>query len=103
MPLSRCSMTCVTVSSSVLADAPGYVAITEMVGGAMLGYCAMGRLVIESAPASMITIAMTHAKTGRSMKNRDIGDYFEWAAAAGVLAAVADGGAASATLTGEPG
>src|SRR4030095_14421916 len=38
----------------------------------------MGRLVIESAPASMMRMAMTHAKTGRSMKNLDIGNFFEW-------------------------
>jgi hypothetical protein len=28
--------------------------------------------VIESAPASMMMMAMTHAKTGRSMKNLDM-------------------------------
>src|ERR1700730_4038211 len=40
----------------------------EMAGGAMLGYCAMGSVVMASAPISMMTMASTHAKTGRSMK-----------------------------------
>ena len=45
----------------------------------MLGYCAMGRLVMASAPANMMMMAMTQAKTGRSMKNLDIGKVpFEW-------------------------
>ena len=43
-----------------------------MAGGAMAGYCATGSVVIASVPASMMTIAMTQAKTGRSMKKRDI-------------------------------
>ncbi len=68
-------MTCVTVSSTVFAEAPGYVAVMLIAGGAMLGYCAMGRLVIESAPASIMMMAMTHAKTGRSMKNLDIVNF----------------------------
>jgi hypothetical protein len=38
-------------------------------GGAMVGYCSTGSCVIDSAPASMITIAITMAKIGRSMKN----------------------------------
>src|SRR6266571_4586806 len=46
-----------------------------MAGGARLGNCAIGRLVIESVPASMMKMAMTHAKTGRSMKNLDIKDF----------------------------
>src|SRR3977135_4071353 len=40
----------------------------EMAGGAMLGYCAMGSVVTASAPISMMTMASTQAKTGRSMK-----------------------------------
>src|SRR5688572_14099996 len=65
----RCSITCVTVSSSVRADAPGYVALIEIAGGAIAGYCAIGSRKIEIAPASMITSAITHAKMGRLMKN----------------------------------
>src|SRR6516225_2701474 len=41
-----------------------------MVGGVMSGYCAMGRLTTAMRPASTMTIEMTHAKTGRSMKKR---------------------------------
>src|SRR6185437_16628310 len=41
-------------------------------GGAMSGYWATGRKAIDSAPASMITMAMTQAKIGRSMKKRDM-------------------------------
>ena len=40
-------------------------------GGAMVGYCAIGSVRMASAPASMITMAMTVAKIGRSMKKRD--------------------------------
>src|SRR5688572_12473905 len=40
-------------------------------GGAMSGYCSIGRNRIEPAPASMITIEITHAKIGRSTKMRD--------------------------------
>ena len=37
----------------------------------MVGYCSIGRLVAAMPPASMVTIAMTQAKTGRSMKKRE--------------------------------
>src|SRR6266446_4837914 len=43
-----------------------------MEGGAMAGYCAMGRERIASAPATMRTMAITQAKIGRLMKNLDI-------------------------------
>lgn|GEM_PF-4545335 len=65
-----CSITCVTVSCTVCADAPGYCAVMPMVGGAMDGYCEIGRLRMEIPPASMIIMAITHAKTGRSIKKR---------------------------------
>src|SRR5690606_33833005 len=68
----RCSITWVTVFSSVCADAPGYVALIVIAGGAIAGYCDTGSVVTESAPASMMMIAITHAKIGRSMKNRAI-------------------------------
>src|SRR5690606_33502908 len=41
-----------------------------IVGGAMAGYWETGSRRIERAPAIMIAIAITHAKIGRSMKNR---------------------------------
>ncbi len=49
----------------------------EMAGGAMLGYCAMGSVVTARAPISMMTMASTQAKTGRSMKKLTMaGAYF---------------------------
>src|SRR5688500_6358690 len=65
----RCSITWVTVASSVAADAPGYVAMTLTPSGAIDGYCETGNFKIDSTPASITTIAITHAKIGRSMKN----------------------------------
>src|SRR5512134_356842 len=65
----RCSITCVTVCSSVDDEAPGYVALTVIAGGAIAGYCETGSRNTELPPASMTMIAMTHAKIGRSMKN----------------------------------
>ena len=41
-------------------------------GGAMVGYCAIGRVKIASPPANMMTMAITQAKIGRSMKKRDM-------------------------------
>ena len=69
MPFIFCSTTWVTVSSMVLGEAPGYTAVMVMAVGAMRGYCEMGRRRMDSAPASMMMMAMTQAKTGRSMKN----------------------------------
>src|SRR6185312_10759461 len=37
----------------------------------MVGYCSTGRLKAAMAPASMMTMAITQAKTGRSMKKRE--------------------------------
>ena len=37
----------------------------------MGGYCEMGRLYMARAPAIMMMMAMTQAKTGRSKKNLD--------------------------------
>src|SRR3954469_24421762 len=65
-------MTWVTVPSPVCADAPGYVAVTRIEGGAIEGYCSMGRPRMLRPPASMITIAITQAKTGLSMKYFDM-------------------------------
>src|SRR5260221_531466 len=64
-----CSMTCTTVSCTVVAEAPGYVVLICTEGGAIGGYCSIGRAKIDNAPATMIRMAMTIAKIGRSMKN----------------------------------
>ena len=63
-PVMFCSMTWVTVSCTVWAEAPGYVALTRMAGDATSGYWETGRLTMEMAPASMITRAITQAKMG---------------------------------------
>src|SRR5688572_24370191 len=39
------------------------------VGGAMSGYCEIGRIALATSPAITMTMAMTPASTGRSMKN----------------------------------
>src|SRR3954468_609735 len=65
-------MICVTVPSTVGAEAPGYVALTRIEGGAIEGYCSIGRLRMLRPPANMITIAITQAKTGLSMKYLDM-------------------------------
>ncbi len=44
-------------------------------GAAMLGYCATGRSTIEIAPTTMMMMAITHAKTGLSMKNLDMKSF----------------------------
>ncbi len=68
-PVIFCSMICVTVFSTVSADAPGKKASMAMAGGAMGGYCATGICQIASRPTVMIIMAMTQANTGRSRKN----------------------------------
>src|SRR5882724_5081933 len=40
-------------------------------GGAMIGYCEIGRRVIEMMPAMLMISAITQATIGRSMKKRD--------------------------------
>ena len=41
-------------------------------GGAIVGYCSIGSPMMHRPPASMITIAITQAKIGRSMKYFDM-------------------------------
>ena len=51
-----------------IALCPPLIITTD--GSAMVGYCDTGRLVMDKAPASMMTMATTHAKIGRSIKKR---------------------------------
>jgi hypothetical protein len=44
-----------------------------MLGGATVGYCDTGSLVIDTAPSTMMNRAITHAKMGRSIKNLAMG------------------------------
>src|SRR4051794_25797787 len=87
-----------------------------MVGGATVGYCATGRLVIAVVPSTRMNNAITHANTGRSMKNLDMvephpSQGFEGADAEAVgdagaeaaMAAGAPGGVQGTGLTGAPG
>jgi hypothetical protein len=39
-------------------------------GAAIAGYWAIGKVTMASVPASMMRMAMTQAKMGRSMKKR---------------------------------
>src|SRR5512145_1579865 len=88
-------------------------------GGAISGYCAMGKVRIAARPAITIKIDSTAAKIGLSMKKREIigRGYFAgagWAAAlascgsglpefAGLDSPAAGGGFAGATWTVAPG
>src|SRR5579875_260522 len=71
-PFTCCSIGSATVSINACALAPGYRAVTTMVGGTTLGYCDTGSAKIATAPISTIRIAMTFARTGRSIKNFEI-------------------------------
>ena len=71
MPFSFCSTTWVTVSCTVWAEAPGYMALMVICGGAMGGYWETGRVLMAKRPPSITMMAMTQAKIGRFMKKRD--------------------------------
>src|SRR6202042_2229282 len=71
-PLICCSKGVMTVSAMVFGDAPGYWPLTTTVGGTISGYSLIGRFGIASKPATVIKIARTVAKIGRSMKNEEI-------------------------------
>ncbi len=72
--------------------------LIDTCGGAMLGYCMTGSRNTDSAPASIKTIASTHANTGRSMKNCEITSALQrWATPAGAAAADCDRSAAIST------
>src|SRR5262249_36108579 len=72
-PLICCSIGVATDWSRVTASAPGYVAVTWIWGSAILGNCALGRLRMATAPTMTMTIEITMATMGRSMKNFDMG------------------------------
>jgi len=57
-----------TVAATTSALAPGYCPETLIVGGAISGYCAMGRRENETAPRMTMIIDTTAAKIGLSMK-----------------------------------
>src|ERR1700729_3220610 len=71
-PLTFCSIGSPTVLTSVVALAPGYRVVTCTVGGTTFGYCDVGRLTSETSPMTTKNSARTLARTGRSIKKREI-------------------------------
>src|ERR1700742_686589 len=71
VPLICSSNGVATVSAIVLGLAPGNCAFTTTDGGTTSGYSEIGSCVIAINPARKITIEITPAKIGRSMKNLD--------------------------------
>src|SRR5262249_32667960 len=63
---------CATVDSSTSADAPGYLVVTSTWGGTMSGSCAIGIRARARSPPKVMTIEMTIASRGRSMKTEEI-------------------------------
>src|SRR6478609_5928008 len=68
-PLTCSSIGWPTVAASVSALEPGKLAVTEIVGGTIGGYCAIGSVTRQPRPT--MTTDNTHAKTGWSTKKRD--------------------------------
>src|SRR5215468_2643962 len=101
-PLICSSIGATTVEATTSALAPGYWPVTLMIGGAISGYCAIGRRTKATAPRITKTIETTEAKIGRSMKKCDkrieLGPYcvVAWDAVAG-------GGPCSCAFTLMPG
>ena len=71
-PLICSSIGATTVEATTSALAPGYWPVTLMIGGAISGYCAIGRRKNATAPRITNTIETTEAKIGRSMKKCEI-------------------------------
>src|SRR5689334_2998543 len=64
-PLMACSSGMITDSVSVLALAPGYEARTITIGGAIVGNCEVGSVLMASTPMKIMTSENTMASTGR--------------------------------------
>src|ERR1700728_2868706 len=71
-PLICCSIGVTTVEATTSALAPGYWPVTLIKGGAISGYCAIGRRTNDTAPRITKMIEITAAKIGRSMKKCEI-------------------------------
>src|SRR6202012_1684841 len=67
-PLICSSIGVTTVAATTSALAPGYWPETLITGGAISGYCAIGRRANDTPPRIRNTIDTTAAKIGRSMK-----------------------------------
>src|SRR6476659_3824171 len=59
------------VASTTAPEAPGKLVVTETWAGTISGYCAIGIEYSASAPAIVVTMAMTMASRGRSTKTED--------------------------------
>ena len=70
-PLISCSSGSATVSDNTSALAPGKYVLTATVGGVMLGVCSTGRPGSATRPRMTMTMEMTAAKIGRSMKKAE--------------------------------
>src|ERR1700676_1698465 len=70
-PFICCSIGVATACVRVFASAPGYVAVTRISGGTILGNCEVGSDVSETIPRMTVTMAMTIATIGRLIKNFD--------------------------------
>src|SRR2546421_8957218 len=71
-PFTCSSIGVPTVSQTTCAAAPGYEVATCTVGGVICGYCSTGSERSVTRPKITVTMAMTLAKIGRSMKKRGI-------------------------------
>jgi hypothetical protein len=70
MPVNCCSRGPATVFATVSGEAPGYAALTVMVGGTTSGYSLTGRNGRHRAPASRMSSDSTVAEIGRWVKVR---------------------------------
>src|ERR1700751_162063 len=59
------------VAATTAPVAPGELVVTETCGGTISGYCPIGIEYSASAPAIVVTMAMTMASRGRSTKTED--------------------------------
>src|SRR5271155_2716394 len=71
-PLICCSIGVTTVAATTSALAPGYWPDTLMIGGAISGYCAIGKRENDTPPRITNTIETTAANIGRSIKKCEI-------------------------------
>ena len=74
-PLICCSIGVTTVEATTSALAPGYWPVTLIKGGAISGYCAIGRRRNDTAPRMVMITEITAAKIGRSMKKCEMRIY----------------------------
>ena len=63
-PLMACSRITSTESTNTLALAPGKATVTTTLGGATLGNCEIGRVLIDSMPRNTMMIEITIASAG---------------------------------------